>query len=50
MARDYDGLHLTEKGQWDTHMGRTNLYGWDMESTLWFKWPGGVVRPLGDVE
>jgi len=35
----YDGVHLTEKGQWRTRMSMPeNLYGWDCESTLWFRW------------
>jgi len=36
MAKDYDGIHLTEEGQWRTRFGDRNLYGWDAESTLWF--------------
>ena len=36
MVQDYDALHLTEKGQQETHLSYPhNLYGWDCESTLW---------------
>ena len=37
LSQDYDALHLTEKGQWATRHGSPNLYGWDVESTLWFR-------------
>lgn len=40
-----DGIHLTEEGQWNTRfgdrgriIGGLDLYGWDCESTLWFRW------------
>ncbi len=36
LARDFDGLHLTYKGQWETRFTQPNLYGWDTESTIWF--------------
>ena len=38
MARDFDGLWLTEEGQWRTRMTTPNLYGWDMECLLFFRW------------
>jgi hypothetical protein len=41
LARDFDGMHLTEEGQVKTRMpgmGAPNLYGWDSECTLWFNW------------
>ena len=38
MAQDYDGMHITEEGQWDTRLTQPNLYGWDCESTCWFHW------------
>lgn len=39
IAKHYDGFHLTEDGQWATRLSHPlNLYGWDCESTLWFKW------------
>lgn len=38
IQKDYDVIHLTEKGQWETRMPREdrayNLYGWDVESSL----------------
>lgn len=34
-----DGIHLTERGQWRTRLSTpNNLYGWDVESVLWFRW------------
>jgi hypothetical protein len=47
LARDYDALHLTVRGQWKTRMTRPNLYGWDVESTLWFRWKFNRVEFLG---
>lgn len=39
MARDYDAMHVTERGQHATHLSLPrNLYGWDCESTCWFRW------------
>lgn len=37
LAEDYDGLHLTEKGQWKTRLTEPSLYGWDAESTIFFR-------------
>ena len=38
VAKRYDAVHLTAKGQWETRYTRPlNLYGWDVESTLWFR-------------
>jgi len=43
MAEEYDAMHLTEVGQWRTRFGFSrnfnhSLYGWDCESTCWFRW------------
>jgi hypothetical protein len=39
ISKDYDAIHLTEKGQIETHLsGCINLHGWDCESVLWFRW------------
>lgn len=44
-----DGIHLTESGQWATHLSFPGLYGWDSESTCWLRWAfddvmdGGIV-------
>lgn len=45
IAKDFDAIHLTESGQIQTHlpmnlfeMKMIDLYGWDCESTLWFRW------------
>ena len=41
---DFDGVNLTEKGQQDTRFSHPSLYGWDCESTLWFRDVFKVVR------
>jgi hypothetical protein len=39
IARDFDGVHLTDRGQWRTRLTHPlDLYGWDCESTLWLRW------------
>ncbi len=39
LATEYDGLWLTEQGNAETHLSYPHdLYGWDTESTLWFRW------------
>ncbi len=38
LARDFDGIWLTAEGQWDTRMTSPNLYGWDVECVLFFRW------------
>lgn len=35
MAQEYDGIHLTKKGLINTY---SKLWGWDCESTHWFRW------------
>jgi hypothetical protein len=33
-----EGISLTSVGQWETRLSEPiNLYGWDCESTLWFR-------------
>lgn len=51
IAADYDAVHLTEQGQYETHLSMPyDLYGWDCESTLWLRWAftdytdRGVIR------
>lgn len=42
----YDGIRLTERGEWETRYSYPNsLYGWDSESTLWFRNVFHNVRP-----
>lgn len=38
LAKDYDGMHLTEAGERETRdrFADYTLAGWDCESTLWF--------------
>jgi hypothetical protein len=39
MAQDYDAMRLTESAVWATRLSLPhNLYGWDCESTCWFRW------------
>jgi hypothetical protein len=39
IAAQYDAMHLTSEGQRRTRMTHPDsLYGWDCESTLWFRW------------
>lgn len=38
IALDYDAVHLTDAGQQATRHSEPSLYGWDCESTLWFRW------------
>lgn len=39
ISRDFDGMHLTQEGQWRTRLSHPHdLYGWDCESTIWFAW------------
>jgi hypothetical protein len=45
MSNVYDGIHLTSKGQQDTRWSTPyDLYGWDVESTLWFRWAFDKVK------
>jgi len=37
IAKHYDGVMLTEKGEKETRYTNPSLYGWDCESTLWFR-------------
>lgn len=48
MAADFDGVRLTEGGQWATRLSMpANLYGWDCESTLWLRWCFDSVEDIG---
>lgn len=39
LAKEYDCINLTERGNAQTHLSYpNNLNGWDCESTLWFRW------------
>lgn len=39
LAIDFDGINLTEEGQEVTrHSEPNSFYGWDCESTVWFRW------------
>lgn len=47
IAQDFDGVHLTERGQALTRFSDPSLYGWDCESTAWFRWVFTDVTYLG---
>lgn len=47
MSHDYDALHLTEEGQWATRHSGPSMYGWDCESTFWFRWRFTKMTDLG---
>lgn len=46
LAQDFDALSLTEEAQWATRFSEPNLYGWDCESTIWFRWCFSTVRAI----
>lgn len=46
LAGVYDGIHLTEAGQWATRLTTPSLYGWDCESTLWLRWCFSSVQKV----
>lgn len=47
IAKVYDAIHLTENGQWRTRLSTPySLYGWDCESTLWFRNVFEKITPL----
>lgn len=49
IGREWDALHLTDEGQWATRLSHPlSLYGWDCESTLWFRWMFTQVNDLGE--
>lgn len=51
LAQDYDAMHLTKRGQIETRFGYdVNLWGWDCESTVWFRWVFAEVRWLGELD
>jgi hypothetical protein len=38
LSIDYDAIHLTGNGECVTRFSTPSLYGWDCESTIWFRW------------
>jgi|SRR5580765_3814057 len=50
VAARHDGIHLTDRGQGDTRLTMPlSLYGWDCESTIWFRWAFTRVTPVADL-
>lgn len=51
MSKDYDGFHLTNKGEIQTRWDINNsLYGFDCESTHWFRWVFDKVESIGKLK
>lgn len=47
-AAGFDGFRVTERGRAETHLSMPyNLYGYDCESTIWFRWCFERVEKLG---
>lgn len=52
ISNDYDAVHLTYKGEAQTRWNQLdmingcNLYGWDCESTCWFRWKFKNVKEI----
>jgi hypothetical protein len=47
ISMDYDAIHLTKHGEYSTRLTfPLTLYGWDCESTLWFRWKFEKVERL----
>ncbi len=47
VAKYYDAIHLTSKGLRECHLSYPyDLYGWDCESTIWFRWCFKKVKLL----
>jgi hypothetical protein len=48
VAEAYDAVRVTEEGQWATRLSMPlNLYGWDCEATIWFRWKFTGWRHVG---
>jgi hypothetical protein len=48
IAKEFDGVRLTDEGQWATRLSNPlDLYGWDCESTLWLRWAFAAVEDGG---
>lgn len=49
VGRDYDAVHLTERGFEECHLPYDpfdlTLYGWDCETVFWFRWRFSTVEP-----
>lgn len=50
LAEEYDAIHLTERGVWQTRFSIPGFYGWDCESTLWLRWAFRSAENCGPVE
>lgn len=47
ISKSYDAINLTKKGEIETRFSpEISLYGWDCESTLWFRWVFDSVEEI----
>ncbi len=50
LSQDYDGLHLTKKGNNRLHLSYPlDLNAWDSESTVWFRWCFTKIEKIAPV-
>ena len=48
VAKEYDAVRVTEEGEWKMRLSDPiSIYGWDCESTVWFRWKFLDVRHVG---
>jgi hypothetical protein len=47
IGEQFDGVHLTEAGQYRTRFSDPSLYGWDCESTFWYRWAFAEIAHVG---
>lgn len=52
IEEEYDGINLTHKCQLETSDRSVfpNFYGWDCESTLWFRWKFDLCKKIKEPE
>ena len=50
IAKHYDGVMLTEKGEKETRYSNPSLNGWDCESTLWFRNVFKSIQNIGKLD
>jgi len=48
LSKVYDGIYLSDEGQWATRFSMPSLYGWDCECVLWFRWVFSEVKEIKD--
>jgi hypothetical protein len=48
LSEVYDGIYLTDVGQYSTRFTVPSLYGWDCACVLWLRWVFSEVREIKD--